>query len=81
MTGSVDVKAEYAHALTEKTRLRIGADLFNIANSKTLLAIDQNEDTTFGVKNVDFQKPTNYSGRGTAFQRPFYARFMVKFEF
>jgi hypothetical protein len=46
-----------------------------------LLAIDQNEDTTFGVKNVDFKKPTNYSGRGTAFQRPFYARFMVKFEF
>jgi hypothetical protein len=75
------VKAEYAHAITEKTRLRIGADLFNIANSKTLLAIDQNEDQTFGVKNVDFQKPTNYSGRGTAFQRPFYARFMVKFEF
>lgn len=81
VTGQVDIKAEYAHALTEKTRLRLGADLFNIANSKTLLAIDQNEDLSYLNPNIDFQKPTNYSGRGTAFQRPFYARFMVKLEF
>ncbi len=81
VTGQVDVKAEYAHALTEKTRLRLGVDMFNIANSKTLLAIDQNEDLSYLNPNIDFQKPTNYSGRGTAFQRPFYARFMVKLEF
>jgi hypothetical protein len=81
VTGQVDLHAEYTHSVTEKTRLRFGADMFNLANSKTLLAIDQNEDIGFGNGNVDFQKPTNYSGRSTAFQRPFYARFMVKFEF
>jgi hypothetical protein len=81
LTGGVDVHAEYAHAVTEKTRLRLGMDLFNIANAKRLIAIDQNEDVQFGVPNVDFQKPANYAGRDTAFQRPFYARFMVKFEF
>jgi hypothetical protein len=81
VTGQVDFHAEYAHSLTEKTRLRVATDLFNIANSKTLLAIDQNEDLSYLNPNIDFQKPTNYSGRGTAFQRPFYARFMVKVEF
>jgi len=81
MTGSVDVKAEYAHSITEKTRLRVGADLFNIANSKTNLLIDQNEDQTFGVPNVDFQKPSQWARGNPGFQRPFYARFMVKFEF
>jgi hypothetical protein len=79
--GQVDAHIEYAHALTEKFRLRLGADLFNIANSKTLQMIDQNEDTQFGVANVDFLKPNNLVGRDSAFQRPFYGRFMVKFEF
>jgi len=79
--GQVDAHIEYAHPLTEKFRLRLGADLFNIANSKTLQMIDQNEDTQFGVANVDFLKPNNLVGRDSAFQRPFYGRFMVKFEF
>jgi hypothetical protein len=82
LTGGVDVHAEYAHAITEKTRLRAGIDLFNIANSRRLVAIDQNEDLQYLTPNVDFQKPANYGGaRDSAFQRPFYARFMVKFEF
>jgi hypothetical protein len=79
--GEVDFHAEYAHALTERTRIRLGADLFNIANSKTQLNINQDEDIQFGVPNLDFQKPGSYAGRDTAFQRPFYARLMVKFEF
>ena len=88
--GSVDLHAEYAHPLTERTRLRLGVDLFNVANSKTLMYINQAEDVTFGVPNVDFKKPTSIGGnsngltyqlRDTGFQRPFYARMMVKFEF
>ncbi len=81
VTGQVDFHAEYAHSLTEKTRLRFGADLFNIANSKTQLFINQNEDVQFGIPNQDFQKPASYSTRDGAFQRPFYGRLMVKFEF
>jgi hypothetical protein len=85
--GQVDMHAEYVHSLTERTRIRFGADLFNIANSKTQLLIDQNEDLSFGVPNADFKKPTTvgelltYQFRDSGFQRPFYARFMVKFEF
>jgi len=85
--GSVDAHIEYAHPLTEKFRLRLGADLFNIADSTRQLIINQNEDVSFGVPNVDFKKPTNvvgpfsYNGRDSGFQRPFYARFMVKVEF
>jgi outer membrane receptor for ferrienterochelin and colicin len=85
--GQVDLHTEYVHALTEKFRLHVGADLFNIANSKTQLTIDQNEDLTFGVANVDFMKPSTVGGlltyqfRDSGFQRPFYARMMVKLEF
>ena len=81
LTGEVDLKAEYAHAITEKTRLRLGMDLFNIANSKTQVFLQQSQDLQYGVANLDYLKPANYSGRDTAFQRPFYGRFMVKFEF
>jgi hypothetical protein len=81
VTGQVDVHAEYEHSLTERTRIRFGADLFNIANSKTQLFINQNEDLSFGVPNADFQKPASYNTRDGAFQRPFYARMMVKLEF
>jgi hypothetical protein len=85
--GTVDAHVEYARPLTEKFRLRLGGDFFNIANSTRQLIINQNEDVSFGVPNVDFKKPTNlvgpfsYQGRDSGFQRPFYARFMVKFEF
>jgi hypothetical protein len=85
--GSVDAHIEYAHPLTEKFRFHVGADLFNIANSKTQLIINQSEDVTFGQSNPDFKKPTNvvgpfgYQGRDSGFQRPFYARMMVKLEF
>jgi len=87
LDGAVDAHLEYAHALTEKTRIRLGADLFNIANSKRQLFINQNEDLSFGVPNADFKKPATvgelltYQFRDSGFQRPFYARFMVKFEF
>jgi Carboxypeptidase regulatory-like domain len=81
VVGGVDVKAEYAHSITERTRLRLGADLFNIANSRRQMIIDQNEDIAFGQQNVDFQKPWQWSRSNPGFQRPFYARFMVKFEF
>jgi hypothetical protein len=85
-TGTVDIHADYPFSITERMKLRAGLDLFNIANARRQLRIDQNEDASFGTPNVDFMKPI---GRGTVitglstpgFQRPFYARLSVRFEF
>jgi len=85
--GQVDYHVDYPIRITEGTRLRLGADLFNLANTKTQLQVDQSAQRSFGVPNVDFGKPT---GRGPsavsgntnpAYLRPFYARFSVKLEF
>jgi hypothetical protein len=80
--GSVDLHADYPIRITERSRVRVGADLFNITNNQRLLRVDQNAQRTVGVPNADFSKP---NGDGTslqpAFQRPFYARFMVRYEF
>jgi hypothetical protein len=88
LIGTVDLHLEYGHPLTEKTSLHFGADLFNIANAKRQLYVNQDEDLAFGTPNVDFQKPTtigngNVDARslGTGFQSPFNARLMVKFVF
>jgi len=85
--GSVDYHVDYPIRITEGTRLRLGADLFNITNSKTLLRVDQNAQRTVGVPNADFSKPSGsgpsaVNGNSTpAYERPFYARMSVKFEF
>lgn len=76
VTGTVDAHAEYSFKVTERTRLKLGTDLFNVANSKRVVLFDQNRDLSVNVagSNPDFQKPL-------VWQRPFYARFSVKMEF
>jgi len=80
--GTVDLHADYPIRVTEKSRVRLGADLFNITNNQRLLRVDQQAQRTVGVPNADFLKPL---GDGVSlqpgFQRPFYARFMVRYEF
>jgi hypothetical protein len=77
----VDFHSDYSIPTTEKTRLIIGADLFNLFNSKTQIGFDQNEDVAFGTPNSDFLKPLNVTRIGDAFQQPFNARFSLKFVF
>jgi len=83
--GQVDFHADYPIRLTERTRLRLGADLFNITDQRTQLRVDQTFQRSLGVPNADFLKPTSGTSPAPsptpAFQRPFYARFAVKFEF
>ena len=85
--GEVDYHVDYPIRVTEGTRVRLGADLFNLADSKTLLRVDQNAQRSAGVPNQDFQKPVGLGPSATsgntnpAYLRPFYARFSVKFEF
>jgi Carboxypeptidase regulatory-like domain len=85
--GSVDYHVDYPIRITEGTRLRLGADLFNLANSKTLLRVDQNAQRSVGIGNADFGKPNGIGpsavngNSNPGYQRPFYARLSVKFEF
>src|SRR5437868_13816732 len=85
--GSVDFHADYPIRLTEKTKIRLAADLFNLTDQRTLLRVDQRAQVTVGNPNVDFLKPRGIGPASTtgntnpAYQRPFYARFGVKFEF
>jgi hypothetical protein len=76
VTGQVDLHAEYAAKLTEKTRLKLASDLFNLANAKRVTLVDQNRDLSVNTagSNPDFQQPLTW-------QRPFYARFSVRLEF
>src|SRR5207302_6903083 len=82
--GSVDMHADYPIRLTERTKIRLAADLFNLTDMRTQLRVDQFAQTTIGNPNVDFLKPTGIGPSSTsgntnpAYQRPFYARFGVK---
>lgn len=59
---------------TEKIRLKVAADLFNIFNRQTTVAVDQFLNLSGGIANADFLKATSY-------HRPFYGRFSLRLEF
>jgi hypothetical protein len=81
-TGSVDFHGDYVWSVTEKAKLRFGVDLFNIANTKRILSIDQNIDLGTGTTNLDFLKPNTFvATRGDSIQSPFNARVFFRFEF
>jgi Carboxypeptidase regulatory-like domain len=81
--GQADVHAEYVVKFREKHNLHFGADLFNITNQKTLLRINQNQDLSYLVTNVDFKKPAQGTGLNPnlGYQSPFRARLFVKWDF
>jgi len=85
--GTADLKLDYPIRITEGSRLHLGADLFNVANTKTQLRVDQFAQRSFGVPNADFGKPTGngpsaiLGNTNPGYLRPFYARFGVKLEF
>jgi hypothetical protein len=83
--GQADIHAEYQVRLNEKHSIHFGGDFFNITNQKTQLRVDQNQDRSFLVANADFLKPYQGATGGLnpqlGYQRPFYARLMVKWVF
>jgi hypothetical protein len=87
VTGTVDAHVEYPWKLTERTSLRFGIDLLNIANTKRNLLTNEFVDLTFGVPNADFKKPGNGTDNGYprtlvgGFVAPFSARAMVRLVF
>jgi hypothetical protein len=85
--GSVDFHGDYPIRITEGSRLKLGVDLFNISNNRTQLRVDQFAQRTVGVPNSDFLKPTGVGpsavngNTNPGYQRPFNARFSVRYEF
>lgn len=85
--GQVDYHVDYPIRITEGSKLRLGADLFNLTNNKTVLRVDQFAQRSAGVPNADFGKPLGIGpsavngNSNPGYLRPFYARLSVKFEF
>ena len=85
--GSVDAHLDYPFKVTENGRLKIGVDLFNITNNRTLLRVTQTAQRTIGVPDADFLKPTGIGpsavtgNTNPGYLRPFNARFSVRYEF
>jgi len=84
-TGYVNFHGDYVMNLTERFHMRFGVDLFNIANTKRILYINQNIDLGLGIKNADFLQPAFVTGSpissSSGIQSPFNARFFARLEF
>ncbi len=82
-TGEGDLHAEYTFKVGEKQAFHFGADLFNVANQKTQLRVDQFQDASLNNTNFDFKRPVGTGSIGVppAYQRPFNARLLVKWIF
>jgi hypothetical protein len=68
----------------DQFRLRLALDMFNLANFKRVLAVNEDYEDAPGVLNPDFLTPGSANNPDTpltAFQRPFNMRFSLRFEF
>jgi hypothetical protein len=70
----LDLHADYPLQLSERYKVKFSFDTFNVTNSRSLTAVDQNIALSYGVPDVDYLKPIS-------FQRAFYGRGSIRFEF
>ncbi len=70
----LDLHADYPLQLGERYKVKFTFDTFNVTNSRSLTAVDQNIALSYGVPDADYLKPLS-------FQRAFYGRGSVRFEF
>jgi hypothetical protein len=69
-----DLHADYPVSLGEKYKIKFAFDAFNITDSRSLEAVDQDSALQYGTPNVDYLKPLG-------FQRAIYGRGSVRIEF
>ena len=87
VTGGVNLHADMPFRVTERSQLHLTADLFNITSSRPITLVDQLSGIDFSPDpNPDFQKVQRWTVNGagpgyTGYQRPFYARFSVRWVF
>jgi len=69
-----DLHADYPIRLSERMKLKLVADFFNITNDRRVFIINQFRESTQGQLNPDFGQPA-------AFHPPFYMRLGARLEF
>jgi hypothetical protein len=69
-----DLHTDYPVSLGETYKLKLAFDAFNVTDSRSLTSVDQDSALSYGDPNVDYLKPLS-------FQRAFYGRGSIKFEF
>jgi hypothetical protein len=79
-TFPIDVHLDYTIKLKEKLALKLVGDMFNVANQRRTLYVDQWLELSSGTNNPDFLKPAAniYSN---PYQTPRYTRVAVRLEF
>jgi len=70
----LDLHADYPLQLGERYKVKFTFDTFNVTNSRSLTAVDQDIALSYGVPDLDNNKPVS-------FQRAFYGRGSIRFEF
>jgi hypothetical protein len=83
ISGGINLHIDRPFKVTEKSNLHLTADLFNLTNGQPVTTVDQNyQISNFPDLNPDFLKPSATAPlAGGAYQRPFYARFAVRWTF
>jgi len=82
--NAIDVHFGYPISFGDNYRLRFALDIFNLANFKRVIAVNEDYEDAPGVLNVDYLSPGSANNPDTpltAFQRPFNMRFSLRFEF
>ncbi len=70
----LDLHTDYAIPVHEGMKVKLAWDMFNVLNSRSLTQVDQDSELNSTTPNVDYLKPLS-------FQRAFYARGSVRWEF
>lgn len=79
---SLDLHADYAWKLSERTKMSFIADFFNVTNSRKVLLPDQFQQLDLGAANPDFLQPQiNLTTLNQGFRLPFNMRLGMRFEF
>jgi hypothetical protein len=87
VSGGVNLHADKPFSVSERFKMHLTADLFNVTNSKVVTNVDQFSQLNFNpAANPDFQKVQAWSAFGPGpgyigYQRPFYARFSARLTF
>ncbi|NLI48567.1 MAG: TonB-dependent receptor [Acidobacteria bacterium] len=82
--NAIDVHFGYPISFGDNYRLHFALDIFNLANFKRVIAVNEDYEDAPGVLNVDYLSPGSANNPDTpltAFQRPFNMRFSLRFEF
>jgi hypothetical protein len=81
-SGTVNLHLERPFKVSEKSTVRLAADIFNISNSRPILAQTEASQISFATDpNPDFLKVSPWNATPGGYQRPFYARFSVRWVF